>query len=78
MPDTAAGRPPRGVIAVAGEALVDIVPVTAQREAQADRASTQQYWELAPGGSPANVAVGPKSRVGTVDSFHMFSPVCRV
>ncbi|WP_224403266.1 MULTISPECIES: carbohydrate kinase family protein [Pseudonocardia] len=58
MPDTAAGRPPRGVIAVAGEALVDIVPVTAQREAQADRASTQQYWELAPGGSPANVAVG--------------------
>ncbi|ALE80844.1 carbohydrate kinase family protein [Pseudonocardia alni] len=47
MPDTAAGRPPRGVIAVAGEALVDIVPAPAQG-----------YWELAPGGSPANVAVG--------------------
>jgi fructokinase len=47
MPDTAAGRPPRGVIAVAGEALVDIVPAPAHG-----------YWELAPGGSPANVAVG--------------------
>jgi fructokinase len=47
MPDTAAGRPPHGVIAVAGEALVDVVPAPAQG-----------YWELAPGGSPANVAVG--------------------
>ncbi|MEJ8281248.1 carbohydrate kinase family protein [Pseudonocardia spirodelae] len=47
MPDTAAGRPPHGVIAVAGEALVDIVPAPAQG-----------YWEFAPGGSPANVAVG--------------------
>ncbi|MEU6700660.1 carbohydrate kinase [Pseudonocardia sp. NPDC046786] len=47
MPDSAAGRPPRGTIAVAGEALVDIVP-----------APTQGYWEFAPGGSPANVAVG--------------------
>ncbi|MBP2370321.1 carbohydrate kinase family protein [Pseudonocardia parietis] len=47
MPETAAGRPPRGVVAVAGEALVDIVPAPAPG-----------YWELAPGGSPANVAVG--------------------
>ena len=47
MPDTAAGRPSRGVIAVAGEALVDIVPAPAHG-----------YWEFAPGGSPANVAVG--------------------
>ncbi|MCO5561373.1 hypothetical protein L7F22_014994 [Adiantum nelumboides] len=47
MPDTAAGRPPRGVIAVAGEALVDIVPAPAKG-----------YFEFAPGGSPANVAVG--------------------
>lgn len=47
MPDTAAGRPPHGVIAVAGEALVDIVPAPAEG-----------YWEFAPGGSPANVAVG--------------------
>ncbi|SFN77569.1 fructokinase [Pseudonocardia ammonioxydans] len=46
MPDTAAGRP-HGVVAVAGEALVDIVPAPAQG-----------YWEFAPGGSPANVAVG--------------------
>ncbi|RZT84568.1 fructokinase [Pseudonocardia sediminis] len=38
---------PRGVIAVAGEALVDIVPAPAQG-----------YFEFAPGGSPANVAVG--------------------
>lgn len=36
-----------GVIAVAGEALVDVVPAPAKG-----------YWELAPGGSPANVAVG--------------------
>ncbi|NMI01978.1 carbohydrate kinase family protein [Pseudonocardia acidicola] len=36
-----------GVIAVAGEALVDIVP-----------APVDGYFELAPGGSPANVAVG--------------------
>lgn len=46
MPDTAAGRP-HGVVVVAGEALVDIVPAPAQG-----------YWEFAPGGSPANVAVG--------------------
>ncbi|MEQ3554067.1 carbohydrate kinase [Pseudonocardia nematodicida] len=44
MPDTAAGS---GVIAVAGEALVDVVPAPAEG-----------YWEFAPGGSPANVAVG--------------------
>lgn len=44
--DTAAA-PGRGTIAVAGEALVDIVP-----------ARTAGCWELAPGGSPANVAVG--------------------
>ncbi|MDN5917795.1 MAG: carbohydrate kinase [Pseudonocardia sp.] len=37
----------RGVIAVAGEALVDIVP-----------APVPAYFEFAPGGSPANVAVG--------------------
>ncbi|WP_214369514.1 carbohydrate kinase family protein [Pseudonocardia sp. H11422] len=36
-----------GVIAVAGEALVDVVP-----------APVGGYFELAPGGSPANVAVG--------------------
>ncbi|ALE74583.1 ribokinase [Pseudonocardia sp. EC080610-09] len=35
------------MIAVAGEALVDIVPAPAEG-----------YWEFAPGGSPANVAVG--------------------
>ena len=35
------------VIAVAGEALVDVVPAPAEG-----------YFELAPGGSPANVAVG--------------------
>ncbi|MEV1295865.1 carbohydrate kinase [Pseudonocardia sp. NPDC049635] len=69
MPDSAAGRAPRGTIAVAGEALVDIVPAPVQRGADADRASIQRgadadrasiqhYWELAPGGSPANVAVG--------------------
>ncbi|ANY08101.1 carbohydrate kinase family protein [Pseudonocardia sp. HH130630-07] len=47
MPETAAARRPRGVVAVAGEALVDIVPAPAAG-----------YWEFAPGGSPANVAVG--------------------
>jgi fructokinase len=36
-----------GVIAVAGEALVDLVP-----------APVGGYFEIAPGGSPANVAVG--------------------
>ncbi|MHA6793143.1 carbohydrate kinase family protein [Pseudonocardia bannensis] len=36
-----------GVVAVAGEALVDVVP-----------APVGGYFELAPGGSPANVAVG--------------------
>ncbi|MCW0216278.1 MAG: carbohydrate kinase [Pseudonocardia sp.] len=39
--------PDRAVIAVAGEALVDIVPAPAEG-----------YFEFAPGGSPANVAVG--------------------
>lgn len=46
-----AGSPP-GVVAVAGEALVDIVPAPAQG-----------YFEFAPGGSPANVAVG-LARIG--------------
>ncbi|TCK25575.1 carbohydrate kinase family protein [Pseudonocardia endophytica] len=41
------GPPSSGVVAVAGEALVDVVPAPANG-----------YWELAPGGSPANVAVG--------------------
>ena len=36
-----------GIVAVAGEALVDMVP-----------APVAGYFELAPGGSPANVAVG--------------------
>jgi fructokinase len=36
-----------GVVAVAGEALVDMVP-----------APVGDYFEIAPGGSPANVAVG--------------------
>lgn len=48
----ASGSTARGVIAVAGEALVDIVPAPARG-----------YFELAPGGSPANVAVG-LSRLG--------------
>ena len=51
MSGTPAPGAPRGdaggVIAVAGEALVDIVPAPATG-----------YFELAPGGSPANVAVG--------------------
>jgi fructokinase len=38
---------PRGVVAVAGEALVDLVP-----------APVGDYFEIAPGGSPANVALG--------------------
>jgi fructokinase len=38
---------PPGVIAVAGEALMDLVP-----------AGTPRLFEAAPGGSPANVAVG--------------------
>src|SRR4051812_31160864 len=41
-----------GVVAVAGEALVDMVP-----------APVAGYFELAPGGSPANVALG-LSRLG--------------
>jgi fructokinase len=41
-----------GVVAVAGEALVDLVP-----------APISGYYEFAPGGSPANVAVG-LSRLG--------------
>lgn len=36
-----------GIVAVAGEALVDLVP-----------APVRGYFEIAPGGSPANVAVG--------------------
>ncbi|MBC8091791.1 MAG: carbohydrate kinase, partial [Pseudonocardia sp.] len=36
-----------GIVAVAGEALVDLVP-----------APVGGYLEIAPGGSPANVAVG--------------------
>lgn len=47
LPDTTAVSPGRGVVAVAGEALVDVVPAPAEG-----------YWEFAPGGSPANVAVG--------------------
>ena len=39
--------PGNGVVAVAGEALVDLVP-----------APVAEYFEAAPGGSPANVAVG--------------------
>jgi fructokinase len=42
-----ADRQPAGVIAVAGEALVDFVP-----------AGRDGLFEAAPGGSPANVAVG--------------------
>lgn len=38
---------PSGIVAVAGEALVDLVP-----------APVEGYFEMAPGGSPANVAVG--------------------
>ncbi|HVH23999.1 MAG TPA: carbohydrate kinase [Pseudonocardia sp.] len=41
-----------GIVAVAGEALVDLVP-----------APVSGYFEFAPGGSPANVAVG-LSRLG--------------
>jgi fructokinase len=41
------GRTGAGVVAVAGEALVDLVP-----------APVGGYFEIAPGGSPANVAVG--------------------
>ena len=37
----------QGVVAVAGEALVDLVP-----------APVPEYFEARPGGSPANVAVG--------------------
>lgn len=39
--------PDAGIVAVAGEALVDLVP-----------APVGDYLEIAPGGSPANVAVG--------------------
>ena len=41
-----------GIVAVAGEALVDLVP-----------APVSEYFEARPGGSPANVAVG-LSRLG--------------
>lgn len=47
LPDDVAAAPGRGVVAVAGEAVVDVVPAPAEG-----------YWELAPGGSPVNVAVG--------------------
>jgi fructokinase len=47
LDDTGAEPPPPGVIAVAGEALVDLVP-----------APVGGYFEIAPGGSPANVALG--------------------
>jgi len=41
------GTTSEGIVAVAGEALVDLVP-----------APDPRYYEVAPGGSPANVAVG--------------------
>ena len=44
---TARPRDGAGVVAVAGEALVDLVP-----------APVGGYFEIAPGGSPANVALG--------------------
>jgi len=43
----ATNGPAKGVVAVAGEALVDLVP-----------APVGGYFEIAPGGSPANVALG--------------------
>ena len=47
-PDSlATNGPAKGVVAVAGEALVDLVP-----------APVGGYFEIAPGGSPANVALG--------------------
>jgi fructokinase len=45
-PDSAGSAGP-GIVAVAGEALVDLVP-----------APVGGYFEIAPGGSPANVALG--------------------
>ena len=45
--DSTARSSGTGVIAVAGEALVDLVP-----------APVGDYFEIAPGGSPANVALG--------------------
>jgi fructokinase len=47
MSERVAGRGGPGVVAVAGEALVDFVP-----------AGTDGVFRAAPGGSPANVAVG--------------------
>jgi fructokinase len=44
---SASGAPARGIVAAAGEALVDLVP-----------APVGGYFEIAPGGSPANVALG--------------------
>jgi fructokinase len=44
---TSPGGVPAGVVAVAGEALIDLVP-----------AGREGLFEAAPGGSPANVAVG--------------------
>jgi fructokinase len=41
------GRPPQGGITVVGEALIDLVP-----------AQQDGFFEAAPGGSPANVAIG--------------------
>jgi fructokinase len=46
-PDSPASNGQAGVVAVAGEALVDLVP-----------APVGDYFEIAPGGSPANVALG--------------------
>src|SRR3954462_11924791 len=47
LPGPNGGGNGAGVIAVAGEALVDLVP-----------APVGGYFEIAPGGSPANVALG--------------------
>jgi fructokinase len=46
-PESGSNGSPHGVVAVAGEALVDLVP-----------APVGDYFEIAPGGSPANVALG--------------------
>lgn len=45
--DTTDAAEPHGIVAVAGEALVDLVP-----------APVPEYFEARPGGSPTNVAVG--------------------
>ena len=46
-PESGSNGSPAGIVAVAGEALVDLVP-----------APVGDYFEVAPGGSPANVALG--------------------